>query len=455
MNTFSSHFWFLLVGCLFIFTSSCEYITQRQNKCVPVVHSDSNYLLPSPSADVAADIYLDATLSMQGFTATETFSYYQQTIPLLESAIIKTWKNGKVNFNKFGDKIENLPDRKFLEANKPAFYSDQNLNRKTYIENVINIADTSHLNIIVTDLFQDNADINPLIEKIKTKFIGKGLAVGVLAVKSQFNGKIYDVGANNYTFVYKTSDSPTFRPFYIVALGSHADIAVYFETLESSGFKDFPVKEQIIFSQFLTSKPSNFYNSETIDIKNMNDVSGVLLKDGKGAAEYKELKVVNKGKPSNFAANLPFKQLPKTIDIGTQLETEIKSWVCRKPENSNSSAAVSFVENSGVKDALNISAAITKPETIEFKLTVSPEKFESDEVNCFQIILRPKEYSLPKWIDEWNMTDAQIDLWHKSPATFEGAKTYNLKRFLQDLWGTAQKSHSPKVADFYCYIKPD
>lgn len=423
------------------------------NKCLPVSQSNSNYLFPSPSTDIVADIYLDATLSMQGFTNSDTFSYYQQTIPLLESGIIKTWKNGKVNFNKFGDKIENLPDRKFLEANKAVFYTDKNYNRKTLIENVINTADTSHLSIIVTDLFQDNADINPLIEKIKTKFIGNNLAVGVMAVKSQFSGKIYDVGTNNYTFDYKTSENPTLRPFYIVALGSHADIVVYFETLESSGVKDFPVKEQIIFSQFLTDKPANFYNSETIDIKNMNDVSGVLVKDENGAAEYKELKVVNKGKPAIFTANLPFKQLPKTIDIGIQLETEIKSWVCRKPDNSNSSATVSFVENSGVKDALNISAAITKPETIEFKLTVNPEKFESDKVNCFQIILRPKEYGLPKWIDEWNMTDSQIDLWYKSPATFEGTKTYNLKRFLQDLWGTTQKSHNPKVADFYCYIK--
>jgi len=155
-------------------------------------------LFPSPAADIVADIYLDATLSMQGFTNSETFSYYQQTIPLLESAVIKTWKNGTVNFNKFGNKIENLPDRKFLEANKAAFYSDKNYNRKTFIENVISTADTRHLSVIVTDLFQDNADINPLIEKIKTKFTGGDLAVGVMAIKSQFDGTIYDVGSNNY-----------------------------------------------------------------------------------------------------------------------------------------------------------------------------------------------------------------------------------------------------------------
>lgn len=457
MNIFLRQFWFSFTIFFSIILSAlgCNYLAPRQNKCSPVSQSNSNDLLLSPTTDITTDIYLDATLSMQGFTNDETFSYYQQTIPLLESAVIKTWKNGTVNFNRFGDKIENLPDRKFLEANKAAFYSDKNYNRKTFIENVINTADTNHLSIIVTDLFQDNADINPLIEKIKTKFIGNELAIGVMAIKSQFNGTIYDVGSNNYSFVYKTSENSILRPFYIVALGSHADIAVYFDTLENSGLKDFPVKEQIIFSRFLTDKPSNFSNAETVDIKNMNDVSEVLVKSENGAAEYKELKVVNKGKPSIFVANLSFKQLPKTIGIGTQLEPEIKSWVCRKPDNSDSSAPATFVENPTVKDALDVSAAITKPEIIEFKLKVKPEKFDSDEVNCFQIILRPKEYVLPAWIDEWNMTDGQIDLWHKSPATFEGTKTYNLKRFLQDLWGTTQKSHNPKVADFYCYIKPD
>lgn len=439
---------------LALFITACNNL-KNNSKCN--AQTSSSDFLPPPTTDVTTDVYLDATLSMQGFTNSETFSYYQQTIPLLESAVIKTWKNGAVNFNKFGDKIESLSGRSFLEANKAVFYSDTTYNRKTLIENVIESADANKLNIILTDLFQDNADINQLVEKIKNKFIVNDKAVGILAVKSQFNGKVYDVGSKNYSFIYKTADDSALRPFYILAFGSHSDIAAYFDALENSGIKDFPVKERIIFSRFLTDKPVTFLNSETVDIKNLNDVSEVLVKSNGNASEYKELKVVNKKKQSDFITKLPFEKLPNTIEFGNELEPEIQSWTCNKNENNDSNLAdsLSFASNPNAKNALNISAALADSKTIEFNLTVNPEKFDNEDVNCFRIVLRPQKFMLPKWVDEWNMTDEQIDAWYKSPASFEGSKTYNLKRFIQDLWTTTGKTHLPKVADFYLYIKPD
>ena len=450
-----------LIICAFSF--AC----QKTAKCDALPDIKTNFPALTKDKAIIVEIYLDSTLSMQGFTNTETFSYYQQIIPLLESAVIKNWKNSTIIFNKFGDanksedkkksgdKVENLSGRKFLEANKSAFYSDAS--RKTLIENAIETANVDNLSIILTDLFQDNADINPLVEKIKDKFIINGKAVGIMAVKSQFKGFIYDVGSKNYKFQYPTSGDSALRPFYILAFGSHSDITAYFDTLENSGLKDFPEKNRIIFSPFLTNQPAAFSNSKIIDTKNVNDVSGVLVKSNGNVAAYKELKVVNGKKPATFTAQLPFEKLPNTIDFGTQLEPEIESWTCRKIENneSNQNNGLPFAANPNVKDALDISSSFVDANTIEFNLTIHTEKFDNNEVNCFRILLRPKEFALPEWTDGWNMTDEQIDEWYKNPTSFDGSKTYNLKRFIQDLWVTTGKSHSPKVADFYLYIKPD
>src|ERR1700755_3170807 len=116
---------------------------------------DPNNIYPTVSDNLHADIYLDATLSMKGFIVSGTSTYYQQTIPLLESAVERGWPGGSVTFNKFGTRISPLEGRSYLNAGKHTFYTDQEVNLRTYIEGVIDSANTDNLTLIVTDLFQD------------------------------------------------------------------------------------------------------------------------------------------------------------------------------------------------------------------------------------------------------------------------------------------------------------
>lgn len=126
-------------------------------------------------------------------------------------------------FHKFGTTVAELPGRDYLQAQHQAFYLDSHLNRETLIQNVIDQISTDRMTIIVTDLFQTDVDVNLLTREIKQKFITNGLAVGILGIKSEFNGEVYDVGPNNYTFHYESDNtSPaTFRPFYVLAFGNH------------------------------------------------------------------------------------------------------------------------------------------------------------------------------------------------------------------------------------------
>ena len=52
----------------------------------------------------------------------------------------------------------------------------------------------NRLVVIVTDLFQDNGDINRLVPELKEKCIKKGVDVGLFGVRSQFDGTVYDIG---------------------------------------------------------------------------------------------------------------------------------------------------------------------------------------------------------------------------------------------------------------------
>src|ERR1041385_9136226 len=87
----------------------------RKQTCAPPPNDDAQYVLPPPSnAAPIIDVFLDSTLSMTGFVATGTNSNFQQTVPILESAVISRWTGGETHFFKFGNQIEALTNRSYL-----------------------------------------------------------------------------------------------------------------------------------------------------------------------------------------------------------------------------------------------------------------------------------------------------------------------------------------------------
>lgn len=443
----------LLIAICIAFVSLGSNCTSKN--CEPIHATDAKDALTLPAENLETDVFLDATLSMQGFVTEGSFSIFQQTIPILERAVIKN--NGRIHFYKFGTNIKELPERSYSEFDKKSFYTDAELNRVTSIEKVLEQSDTNHLTIIVTDLFQEKADINQLSELIKKKFISNSFAVGILGVKSQFDGTVYDVGTNNYSFKYAGSgESSSFRPFYLIAFGKHADIARYFDTLVTGEMAGFPVKERIIFSRFLTAQPIAFDGAKITETKGANEVSGVLIKAENKDNIYREFKVKDNIETASFSADLPFQSLPNTVNFSDQLVSDgIEAFSCSNSTSTtaNAGSKLNFVPNAENQSTLDIEAIAVEKQKIRLKIGIPTKKFESETIYGFHIILRPKEYSLPPWINEWNMTGEQIEAWRKNPASFDGTRTYNLLPFLQTLWETTRQVHNPKVADFYIYFR--
>jgi hypothetical protein len=167
-------FFALTLLCVF-YTFGCD----GKQFCSPPPSGAANQL-PPISKSLKVDVFLDGTISMKGFIVPGIASRYQQTLPLLESTVARGWADSQVVFHKFGTVIKDLSERRYLDAQHPQFYDEAEVREKTLIQNVIDKAETDRLTLIVTDLFQTDADINLITAKIKEKFIAKNLSVGVL-----------------------------------------------------------------------------------------------------------------------------------------------------------------------------------------------------------------------------------------------------------------------------------
>src|SRR6267142_1707450 len=258
----------ILGGCLLLATgfSAC---TRKRSPAPPRDALDT----PAPASEgLKVDLFFDATLSMKGFVTAQTTTSYQLLVPMLERGVIEGWRGGEVTFYKFGDDIAPLPGRSYLDAVKEAFYEDSRLNRRTLIERVIDRASTDHLTVIITDLFQTNADINQLSEKLKQKFITNNLSIGVYAIRSQFAGAIYDIGPNAYSFPYTTKGNEG-RPFYLLTFGKYSDVAHYFGVLDASGLNAVAEKHKLIFSRYLTSQPLAFARTRLKTADKISEIS--------------------------------------------------------------------------------------------------------------------------------------------------------------------------------------
>jgi hypothetical protein len=407
------------------------------------------------SEALKVDLFFDATLSMEGFVLTELSSYYQQTVPLLERGVIEGWKGGQVSFYKFGDDIAPLPGRKYLEAAKRDFYSDTKYNKKTFIERVIDRAELDHLTIIVTDLFQDNADVNQLSEKLKQRFIANGLSIGVLGIRSQYQGRVFDVGADNYAFPYRSKEKPEKgRPFYLLAFGSHANIAHYFDTLQRSGINEFPEKHVLILSSFLTAATAPFTPAKLKTADKISEIStSNVLTPGYKGDQVKAFKI-SKGKTeAHFSTEWAYQPLPNVLEHSSDLTPSVECW---KGEDTGVRELV-LSENRQANKALNLAATLT-PENPPFSKLQIRADFKLSEIPTagtyrYRVRLRPSRYSLPAWVSEWNMRDTDIKTWHLHPQDFDGARTYNLENFLGTLQGAVLSNTQPEVGDIYIYVR--
>lgn len=234
---------FMLLACVFISTMlyGCSSNTPASRG---VSEPPAVSYKKSDSVDVA--VYLDGTFSMGGYVNYPSTTIYVDALKGIERTITSNWKQEKIQYVKFGDSLQNLSREQFLQANNLDFYQEKD----TSLQTVVDAMDTNKLNILVTDLFQTNQDIDSLIISLKKAcFADSSHAMALIGVKSQFNGKIYDVGKNSLSFTYASKDDvETYRPFYLLVLGKEADVRAFTESY-AKNFGDEKIIKTALFSK--------------------------------------------------------------------------------------------------------------------------------------------------------------------------------------------------------------
>lgn len=234
---------FLLVLSCALALFGCSSKGKGDNKPIP----EPEIKVLTKTDDIRMDIYLDGTYSMAGYVNYPSSTVYVNAIKEIERTVSSTWRNETIQYIRFGDDFQKLSREQFLGFDKTAFYNQKD----TSLQKVVDSMDDNNVSIIVTDLFQTDQDIESLMSSLKKKsFADKSKALAIVGVKSQFNGRIYDIGKNKIAFDYKTTnDNDSYRPFYFLVTGREDDV----RTLVLQYQKNFGENEirSVIFSRNL------------------------------------------------------------------------------------------------------------------------------------------------------------------------------------------------------------
>ena len=375
------------------------------------------------------DIYFDATVSMRGFTTDPTNNVYV-TLPDLLGDLCGT--AGAVNFFGFGEQIFELNGRSYRQFTTPEVYVEA----ITSVANVVERADTSHLSIIVTDLFESDADWSLVTQKIREKFFAAHLTAGVVGIRNSFAGEIFDVGLSAAKFNYNSFDDPNrYRPFYLLVLGRDDAVKNFLrkfnerQTLPNdTGY--LLLTENLSaadFSTFELSDVENFYSDDTLQLDGRIKEFG--LDNFADAASF----MVNwTYEPPLGACPIDFAQVETFAEI---FSADGENWL---PRESNDVRATLLKDD-------------RQSDLFLAKVSLTPEKSLAEgKANFVRIKISPTENGLrlPTWVEAWSVN---VD---GSAKSFDGSKTVNLSRVLGSLKNSLFETSPPALLEINFVVTP-
>jgi hypothetical protein len=391
-------------------------------------YSDKEVVRPKPEKTdkIDIDVYVDATSSMEGF-AVSNASVYSQFLDQLEASALSAWRNANPQYYKFGENIKPIGRSEFLMAkDNVQFYRDPEIFKKTFIDSVVRRTDSRRLSVLVTDLFQTEGDVNIMVDRFKEKCFANNVAVGLVGVKSDFKGRVYDV--RNYpTFQLDAPD----RPFYAIVFGNQYNMELLFEALKNKPF----VKEEqlLIFTKHII-EDADVTLTKTRESKNIS----------------------NKKAHGNFKNNFDFGMKEE----GTSGKINFTITLDRNTRcadfNANNLELIAFKKSATDPKNVSKDSTATNDITLE-KIERTGDKLtgvivlnnEDGPGNySYMVLLKTNQLNglqTPAWIKNFS-TDAPV------PGTSTASKTYNLEKLASTLL-VANASIAPTyVAKFYINI---
>ncbi|MEA5572384.1 hypothetical protein [Calothrix sp. UHCC 0171] len=454
---------FVLIGfCVTLFFTACVPDPQLNLACDL---TQKNPTPPELLAPLKISMYVDGTPSMAGYVThpTNSKTRYVQTIDALEQILFIGSKQRNVSqeeYYRLGEKAEKIATGRqgYLEAKQKKFYdgSSYPLLKTVNIENAISPAQENQLNVIITDLYQGREDVTNINRKIESSYFSdakSNYSVGIIAIKSEFNGKVYTEDTTNNTFLYNTNDAQgkaikEFRPFYVIFLGQYSDISYYFNKIKES--KNLPEDSQItIFSPNFLMQELSFVDS-TPKIQPENSATQILSVSNprievnqkkihlfEVSQTSKDEVIINYTVPVKTYNNtsLPFSEVAsqQANNIETETKTQIFNTLDRKLQD-KPELAKALELSQWQKDNQN---------NLKFVTKIKPGIFPEPGFYYFVVDAKAKGIEPEKWWKEWSSDNNTNADW----------KTFNLEVFLKGLKASTDRlmQESKPLIGRFCY----
>jgi hypothetical protein len=383
---------------------------------------------------LAINVNIDGSGSMLGYVNQENSSY-TQALELLDSTLNLSGSRSKstVKYYRSGDyqhQAKELTRSEFRKAEKADFYNGTNPVFPAVSSDLGSLItkpkNSDHLTVIVTDLDQNDGDVNLIANKIKENYFNsqaENYAVGIWAVKSEFNGTVYSASDANKKFNYNTEgkNSKKYRPFYILFLGDYQDITNYFDKLEKEQGNLSDLSKFLIFSPHNLVADVSYLNSPqnlSSDLASPN-----LLHNGKVSVEKNNqpielLEIKNKSADAlEIKYQLPLKQINHTLSADpNDLKVAIDVSAFDKFNKQQ------FKQAPTAEKALNFEDWQINDNQLEFVTTISANNFTESNIYYFKVDVTAKDLQKLDWWSEWNLNSGS-----------DGSKTSNLYSFMSSL----------------------
>ena len=389
----------IVIGEIFFGGCSTEPETALQ---LPADYQHSELTL---AERVNVDIYFDATVSMRGYTTLAAGNVYR-TLPDLLGDLGNSM--GEAKFYAFGENVRELAGREHRKFSSPEPYVEL----ITAVHNVIDKADSTHLSVIVTDLFESDADWSNISKKINDKFFANHMAVAVIGIRNSFSGEIFDVGLNAAKFQYNSYDYPyRFRPFYLLIMGQESAVKNFMTKFKER--QTMPNDTNYLLLSENLSEVSNDFSKMALQTMENFFVNEKINLADKSVREFGVDKFNESASFSlDFNYNPPLGACP--LDMAN-VNPEVKIFGLNDE-------GWELLPNADAKITLTPVAGQDNAYTVQ--LTIMPEEtLREGEINFVHVALAPSEkgFLMPEWVRNWNMPNVDID-----PANFDGSKTVNL-----------------------------
>ncbi len=440
-------FYLIFIAALLFLSLTFSGCTKDISKLPNAPESDVTEFPEQRNPKLSAHIFVDDSESMAGYampckSCNDKFrkygvpeSNYYKLLQALPEAMITAGTYNSIKYHSISNIIPEMAAYKFRNSLRSDFYKsgtspiDQVIDSKS-------VCTGNNLAVIITDLYQKESYIEPLVQKLTRKCLEGRYAVGVWGIKSQFKGTIFDRDIEDGSAEYSTVGKPIgeYKPFYLIILGKHHDVEALYENLHNSvEFLNHDNENFNILSPYLVNTPS------VLDIETAPEKADLnCLRNKKNEIRAYATPTARNSTSAWVKTSFKYSLLKYSPPLlGSKFDIEVA-----KVETFT---ANKFVECANVKkDTVSVIVANKGNNTLSLEVKNNIKELP-EGIYRYEIIVRPSEdsYKLPEWWTLWGTEDPTRDpLW----------KTLHQRLFLRSLWKAYYELSKPMLGKFYYIV---